>query len=66
MLALQWVKENIEAFGGDPGKVTINGHSAGAGSVMLHLVARQEKLFHAAIIQSPDREALPTMDQQEV
>lgn len=37
--AMRWVKENIGFFEGDPSKVTIHGHSAGAGDVGLHLMS---------------------------
>ncbi|CEL59028.1 hypothetical protein RSOLAG1IB_09026 [Rhizoctonia solani AG-1 IB] len=55
-LALSFIQRHIHLFGGDPKRVTIMGQSAGAGSVGLHLVARNqnpgEKLFHRAIVQS--------------
>ncbi|NND53356.1 MAG: carboxylesterase family protein [Gammaproteobacteria bacterium] len=48
--ALEWVQRNIKAFGGDPGNVTIFGHSAGGVSVNWLMVTRQsENLFHKAI-----------------
>jgi len=51
--ALQWVKRNIAAFGGDPGNVTIFGESAGGGSVMTMMTSPMAKgLFHKAIIES--------------
>lgn len=51
--ALKWVRDNIEAFGGDPERVTIFGQSAGARSIGLHLAAPGSRgLFRQAIIQS--------------
>lgn len=51
--ALRWVRDNISRFGGDPGKVTVAGQSAGGMSVCDHLVAPGSRgLFDAAIIQS--------------
>nr|KAG5708884.1 hypothetical protein BaRGS_009293 [Batillaria attramentaria] len=52
-LALQWVKANIRAFGGDPDKITIGGSSAGGFSVSFQaLHAGNEGLFHRFIAES--------------
>ncbi|GAB2725938.1 carboxylesterase/lipase family protein [Nocardia thraciensis] len=52
--ALEWVRDNIASFGGDPGNVTVFGESSGAGCVTALLTSpRAAGLFHRAIAQSP-------------
>jgi para-nitrobenzyl esterase len=66
ILALQWVRDNISAFGGDPGNVTLGGQSAGAFNCAALLALPAAKgLFHRVILASgggnaayrPDRAA---------
>jgi para-nitrobenzyl esterase len=61
--ALQWVQENIEAFGGDPGNVMIFGQSGGGGKVvrMMHTPAAKG-LFHRVAAQSGGNNTYRTTD----
>jgi para-nitrobenzyl esterase len=69
--ALEWVKENAAAFGGDPGNVTIMGQSGGAGKVSTLMAMPAAKgLFHRAIAESgaaltgtPKAQAIQTTEQ---
>jgi len=69
--ALEWIKENIAAFGGDPANVTIFGQSGGAGKVSTLMAMPAAKgLFHRAIAQSgaaltatPKEQAIKTTEQ---
>jgi para-nitrobenzyl esterase len=50
---LEWVRDNIATFGGDPGNITIFGQSGGGGKVLALMAMPAAKgLFHRAIVQS--------------
>jgi para-nitrobenzyl esterase len=57
--ALEWIRDNIEAFGGDPGNVTLYGESSGANAVTTLLTTPAARgLFARAIAQSPPSNAV--------
>ena len=57
---LQWVQDNVAAFGGDPDNVNIFGESAGAGNLMNLVTSPMTKgLFHRAIVQSGGIDTTP-------
>jgi carboxylesterase type B len=59
ILALQWVQENIAAFGGDADKVTLFGQSAGAISTSLLMLNQTQDLFRGAIMHSGAQSTAP-------
>ena len=55
VLALKWVRENIEKFGADTSKITLLGHSAGAASAAFHLTSRISHSNIIIIFKSPNK-----------
>ncbi|XP_055849312.1 juvenile hormone esterase-like isoform X2 [Episyrphus balteatus] len=70
VMALRWVNDNIEYFGGDPKQITLMGYSAGGFSVCLHLVSPMSQgLFQRAVIMSasiPPQSKIPRRNQIEL
>lgn len=64
IVALSWVKENIEAFGGDPSRVTVGGQSAGAKLTGLLMgIPEAKPLFHQMISESGGAERVWNVEQ---
>ncbi|MEM7016321.1 MAG: carboxylesterase family protein [Pseudomonadota bacterium] len=63
ILALEWVRDNIADYGGDPGNVMIFGESAGGGSVLSILSSPSaDGLYHKAISHSGPGPSMPPQD----
>lgn len=60
-LAIKWIKNNIEAFGGNPEEITLFGQGAGGHSIDLHLMSTRETLFNNIILQSGSAQALTVL-----
>ena len=64
VLALEWIRDNISSFGGDPENVTIFGESGGGGKVSVLLAMPPAKdLFHKAIVESGSTLRVSTPDE---
>jgi para-nitrobenzyl esterase len=64
VLALEWVRDNVAAFGGDPGNVTIGGQSGGGAKVSTLMAMPAAKgLFHKAIAESGSQLAVSEPEQ---
>ncbi|KAF9568875.1 Cocaine esterase [Mortierella alpina] len=62
ILGLEWIRDHIQTFGGDPDRVTIMGESAGGASISyLQLIPECRGLFYRAILLSGTASCSPTM-----